>query len=81
MTLTTKRLSIGLILLLISPLLKILVDTIFLEPLGVYDIHVSQIPEGPNYCTRVSEVWYRYCWDIRESSSTMPLNGESEKFP
>ena len=34
---------------------------IVLEPLGFLDKHVSQVPEGPNYCVKITEEWYRYC--------------------
>ena len=34
---------------------------IVLEPLGFLDKHVSQVPEGPNTCVKISEERYRYC--------------------
>ena len=34
---------------------------IVLEPLGFLDKHVSQVPEGPNTCVKISEELYRYC--------------------
>ena len=34
---------------------------IVLEPLGIFDKHVSQVPEGPNGCVKITEEWYRYC--------------------
>ena len=34
---------------------------IVLEPLGFFDKHVSQVPEGPNGCIKITEEWYRYC--------------------
>ena len=34
---------------------------IVLEPLGFFDKHVSQVPEGPNGCVKITEEWYRYC--------------------
>ena len=38
-------------------------QVLILEPLGVLDIHVSRVPEGPNNCVKITEEWYRYCWD------------------
>jgi len=29
--------------------------------LGFLDKHVSQVPEGPNGCVKITEEWYRYC--------------------
>ena len=30
-----------------------------LHSLGVYDVHVSEVPEGPNACIEITEVRYR----------------------
>lgn len=81
MPINSKKIStIGLIL-LAATLLKVLIDVIILEPLGVYDIHVSRVPEGPHNCIKVSEEWYRNCWTLRERSPSTPMNYDSEKSP
>ena len=36
-------------------------SVVVLEPLGFLDKHVSQVPEGPNGCVKITEEWYRYC--------------------
>ena len=51
---------------LLSPLIWALLQVLILEPLGVLDIHVSRVPEGPNSCVKITEEWYRYCWDQRD---------------
>ena len=51
---------------LLSPLIWALLQVLILEPLGVLDIHVSRVPEGPNNCVKITEEWYRYCWDQRD---------------
>ena len=51
---------------LLSPLIWALLQVLILEPLGVLDIHVSRVPEGPNDCVKITEEWYRYCWDQRD---------------
>ena len=51
---------------LLSPLIWALLHVLILEPLGVLDIHVSRVPEGPNSCVKITEEWYRYCWDQRD---------------
>lgn len=52
-----------------------------LEPLGVYDIHVSRVPEGPHNCIKITEEWYRNCWSVREKSPSMPIEDDQEKSP
>ena len=51
---------------LLAPLIWVFVQILILEPIGVLDIHVSRVPEGPNSCVKVSEEWYRYCWNERD---------------
>lgn len=51
---------------LLAPLIWVFVQVLILEPIGVLDIHVSRVPEGPNSCVKVSEEWYRYCWNERD---------------
>ena len=51
---------------LLSPLIWAFLQVLVLEPLGVLDIHVSRVPEGPHGCVKISEEWYRYCWDRRD---------------
>ena len=75
-----KICTIGVVLLAAS-LLKVLLDVLVLEPLGVYDIHVSRVPEGPHNCIKVSEEWYRNCWSEREGSPSIPIKNDSEKSP
>lgn len=75
-----KICTIGVVLLAAS-LLKVLIDVIVLEPLGVYDIHVSRVPEGPHNCIKVSEEWYRNCWNLRERSPLFPIKDDSEQSP
>ena len=36
-------------------------SVIVLEPLGFFDKHVSDVPEGPNNCVKITEERYRYC--------------------
>jgi len=36
-------------------------SVIVLEPLGFLDKHVSEVPEGPNNCVKITEERYRYC--------------------
>ena len=52
--------------LLVSPILYFGLQIVVLEPLGFMDIHVSQVPEGPNDCVKITEERYRYCWHERE---------------
>lgn len=78
---TAKKLIIIGLLLLFSPLLKIPLDVMILEPLGVYDIHVSRVPEGPHNCIKITEEWYRNCWSVREKSPSMPIEDDQEKSP
>ena len=52
--------------LLVSPILYSGLQIVVLEPLGFMDIHVSQVPEGPNDCVKITEERYRYCWHERE---------------
>ena len=49
-----------------SPLIWAFLKVIILEPLGVLDIHVSRVPEGPNDCVKISEEWCRFCWGRRD---------------
>ena len=72
--------TIGVIL-LAAPLLKVLIDVLVLEPLGVYDIHVSLVPEGPHNCIKVSEEWYRNCWNLRERSPLLQVMDHDEESP
>ena len=51
---------------ILSPFIWIFLQVLILEPLGVFDIHVSRVPEGPNSCVKITEEWYRYCWDQRD---------------
>ena len=51
---------------LLSPLIWVFLQVLVLEPLGVLDIHVSRVPEGPHGCVKISEEWYSYCWDQRD---------------
>jgi hypothetical protein len=51
---------------ILSPFIWIFLQVLILEPLGVLDIHVSRVPEGPNSCVKITEEWYRYCWDQRD---------------
>ena len=51
---------------LLSPLIWVFLQVLVLEPLGVLDIHVSRVPGGPHGCVKISEEWYRYCWDQRD---------------
>ena len=60
-----KLLIVGTVVLL-SPLIWAFLQVLILEPLGVLDIHVSRVPEGPNDCIKISEEWYRYCWGRRD---------------
>ena len=51
---------------ILSPFIWIFLQVLILEPLGVLDIHVSRVPEGPNSCVKITEEWYRYCWGRRD---------------
>ena len=51
---------------LVSPILYFGFQILVLEPLGFLDIHVSQVPEWPNGCVKITEERYRYCWDERD---------------
>ena len=39
----------------------ILLQVIILEPVGFFDVDVSEVPETPNSCVKVTETRYRYC--------------------
>lgn len=52
--------------LLVSPIIYFGSEILVLEPLGFLDIHVSQVPEGPNGCLKITEERYRYCWHERD---------------
>ena len=52
--------------LLVSPILYFGLQILVTEPLGFLDIHVSQLPEEPNSCVKITEERYRYCWHERE---------------
>ena len=51
---------------LVSPILYFGLQILVIEPLGFLDIHVSQVPEGPNSCVKITEELYRYCWHERD---------------
>ena len=61
-----KKLIILGIAVLLSPLIWAFSQVLILEPLGVLDIHVSRVPEGPNNCVKITEERYRFCWDQRD---------------
>ena len=61
-----KKLIILVLAVLLSPAIWALSQVLILEPLGILDIHVSRVPEGPNSCVKITEEWYRYCWDQRD---------------
>ena len=61
-----KKLIILGIAVLLSPIIWAFSQVLILEPLGFLDIHVSRVPEGPNSCVKITEEWYRYCWDQRD---------------
>jgi len=50
----------------VSPILYFGLQIFVLEPLGFLDIHVSQVPEGPNGFLKITEERYRYCWHERD---------------
>ena len=39
----------------------IALKVIVLEPLGFFDVHVSEVPEAPHTCIKITEERYRYC--------------------
>ena len=42
-------------------LIVVLVVYVAMHALGFFDVHVSQIDEGPNFCVKITEEWYRWC--------------------
>ena len=52
--------------LLVLPILYFGLQIFVIEPLGFLDIHVSQVPEEPNSCVKITEERYRYCWHERD---------------
>ena len=61
-----KKLIILGLAVLLSPAIWVFSQVLILEPLGILDIHVSRVPEVPNSCVKITEEWYRYCWDQRD---------------
>jgi len=56
-----KEITIAIVFFSLGAFVYIPFSVIFLEPLGFLDKHVSQVPEGPNNCVKITKEWYRYC--------------------
>ena len=56
-----KEIAIAIVFFSLGDFMYFLFSIIVLEPLGFLDKHVSQVPEGPNGCVKITEEWYRYC--------------------
>ena len=56
-----KEIAIAIVFFGFGALMYVPFSVIVLEPLGFLDKHVSQVPEGPNGCVKITEEWYRYC--------------------
>ena len=56
-----KEIAIAIVIFTFGAFMYFPCSIIVLEPLGFLDKHVSQVPEGPNGCVKITEEWYRYC--------------------
>ena len=56
-----KEIAFAVVFISLGAFMYIPFSVIDLEPLGFLDKHVSQVPEGPNNCVKITKEWYRYC--------------------